>query len=334
MADKAKRRILEMDVMFISLVDAGANKKSIIWKSENLPDDINQDNRIEKSIEIVKADDERRMVYGIVYTPDEVDAHGDTATKEVIENMAYNFMRNSRTANVDRQHDYESDEGFVAESWIERDGELRMFPEEKEGTWAVGIKVENETTWSAIKGGRIGGISMAGFAQTEKLEDEERKSLMSKIWEAVKPEEITKDGRVISAKNAKKIKDVINLLEELIGDKKMKDKEQEVVAEETTEEVVEKEDTSVDTEIGEELLDVLIEEIENEETEDYEVEESEEVTELKKQLEEIKKFNVELLERLEALENSGNGLQSQEGQEEVTKSKNSVWSQFVPPEIR
>jgi hypothetical protein len=55
MPEKPKRILQEVDVYFISLVDAGANMKSIIWKSETADEKFN----LEKTIEIIKADEEQ-----------------------------------------------------------------------------------------------------------------------------------------------------------------------------------------------------------------------------------------------------------------------------------
>ena len=68
-----KRRLMNVDVEFLSLVNKGANKKKIIFKSEE-----NSSEVFQRIVDIVKIDEEKRMVYGIVYSPDEVDSHGDT----------------------------------------------------------------------------------------------------------------------------------------------------------------------------------------------------------------------------------------------------------------
>ncbi|APF20391.1 hypothetical protein Calab_1460 [Caldithrix abyssi DSM 13497] len=149
----------DVQVLFLSLVDKGANNRTIIWKADNKQKPI-----IEKTVPILKVDAEKRMVYGIVYAPNEEDAHGDFMTAEEIEKAAHNFMKARRTTNIDKQHDYEADEGFVAESWIVRKGDP-LFPNEPEGAWGVGIKVENDETWEQIKNGEITGISMGGFGK-------------------------------------------------------------------------------------------------------------------------------------------------------------------------
>ena len=164
---KAKRRIKKASITHISLVDKGANAKTIIWKSGAEP--------VHSTIvDIRKTDDEQHMVYGIVYSPDQVDNQGDVADAAVIKDMAHNFMKSRYTTNVDRQHDFISDEGYVAESWIVRKGDA-FFKSEPEDSWAVGVKVEKDETWELVKSGEISGISMAGFAEMEELEKREQK---------------------------------------------------------------------------------------------------------------------------------------------------------------
>ena len=144
-----------IDVMFISLVRAGANRRKIIIK---------QDGSFSIEVPIAKTDEERRVVYGIVYAPDEVDAQGDFTTAEEIRKAAYRFMQNLRLRNVDTNHDYDPKDAYVCESWIVRKGDT-LFVGEKEGAWAVGIHVLDDAVWDAVRRGELQGISMAGVAE-------------------------------------------------------------------------------------------------------------------------------------------------------------------------
>jgi len=177
---KARRRIKKATVTHISLVHSGANQKTILWKSGDEP--------VHSTVAtIAKTDDEQRMVYGIVYAPDQVDNQGDVADAEVIRDMAYTFMKMQFTPNVDRQHNYMGGEGYVAESWLLRKNDA-LFPKEPEGSWAVGIKVEKDDTWQAIKDGAITGISMAGEGAVEvlqKADDDPDESFVQKIIDGV-----------------------------------------------------------------------------------------------------------------------------------------------------
>ena len=60
-------KLTNLSITHISLVKAGANKKSIIYKSDA------SEPSFEKDVSIAKFDEEKGVVYGIVYSPDEVD---------------------------------------------------------------------------------------------------------------------------------------------------------------------------------------------------------------------------------------------------------------------
>ena len=83
-----KRRLKKVEANFISLVGKGANNKIIIFKSVQNSGGL----QYQKQVEIKKVDEEQHMVYGIVYSPDEVDLQGDIASAEVIKDMAYSFI--------------------------------------------------------------------------------------------------------------------------------------------------------------------------------------------------------------------------------------------------
>lgn len=156
-----------IDIHIISLVDKGANRKNIIWKSDDTGD-----HSYQRSINILKTDEAKRIVYGIVYSPNEEDAHGDFATEKEIEKACYNFMKKSKTSAVDTQHDLDTNKDcFIGESWIVKANDA-FFPQEV-GAWAVGIKVENDEIWKSVTSGEFTGISMYGYAdKVQKSEDE------------------------------------------------------------------------------------------------------------------------------------------------------------------
>ena len=83
-----KRRLKKVDVSFISLVAKGANQKTIIYKSAEASDNP----LYSKTISIKKYDEEKGILYGLVYSPDEVDSQGDIASADVIETMAHDYV--------------------------------------------------------------------------------------------------------------------------------------------------------------------------------------------------------------------------------------------------
>ena len=150
-------RLSNIAITHISLVKAGANKKSIIYKTSDKEPEYN------KEISFKKSDDEKGIVYGIVYSPEQKDTDGDFASADEIIKAAYSFMKERNTTNVDKQHSFENVEAFVAESWIVKEGDP-VFPDEPVGSWAVAIKLESDELKKAVKDGDIAGLSMAGTA--------------------------------------------------------------------------------------------------------------------------------------------------------------------------
>lgn len=142
----------------ISLVDSPANQRKLIWKSAN-----DKIKNIEKLITF-KSDAEKRKIYGIVYSPDDVDAHGEFASAATIEKSSDGFMKRSNTSAIDTQHSFEvADNVYLTESWIVRKNDA-IFPDD-EGAWAVCIKVDNDEIWDQIKSGELTGLSLWGFAE-------------------------------------------------------------------------------------------------------------------------------------------------------------------------
>ena len=151
----------DMKVDFISLVSKGANGKRIIWKAgDERPEGADA---FETPLRKLVKSDEKRVVYGIVYGPGQVDSQGEYAERGEIEKAAYGFMKGLRLLNVDAQHDFDPRAAFVAESWLTK-GADPLFPDEPEGSWAVGIRVEDEALWASVKKGELAGLSMAGYA--------------------------------------------------------------------------------------------------------------------------------------------------------------------------
>lgn len=189
---KIQRYLKNVDVQFISLVDSAANRREFVYKSSA---DANPD--FTTQFQIVKTDEEKRLVYGIVYAPDEADSHGDAMTADELQKAAHHFMEKARTQNVDTQHDFQADDGVIVESYILGKSDSK-FPGEKEGAWAVVIKVTDDETWKAVKKGDLKGISLAGKAVAEKVEDDpvtKMEGMMSKFMKRLESIFSGKDER-------------------------------------------------------------------------------------------------------------------------------------------
>jgi hypothetical protein len=130
---------------------------------------------------IAKADDVKRIVYGVVMDPygangAKPDAHNDFIPPSTIEDAAHDFMQGDRT--IGRQHK-EKTNAQVVESWIE------MYPDQAEykkaiegkdhkvlrrefgtdmvhsGSWIMGVKL-GEADWKAYEKGELNAFSPGG----------------------------------------------------------------------------------------------------------------------------------------------------------------------------
>ncbi len=155
-------KLKDLSVSFLSLVKTPATGKGLTLKSANPNDRV-------ATFELAKTDDERMIAYGIVYAPDQEDAHGDTADAKTIRRAAYEFMREARLKNIDTEHSFTTEMAYVAESWLVRKNDA-LFPDEPEGAWAVGIQIGDPDLWAQLKSGDLTGISLAGIAQMEPTE--------------------------------------------------------------------------------------------------------------------------------------------------------------------
>lgn len=156
----------DLSVSFLSLVARPATGKSLTLKSAKPGERVG-------TFEIIKTDDDRMMAYGIVYAPDEVDSHGDTADAQTIRRAAHEFMREGRLRNVDTEHSFTAEMAYVAESWIVRTGD-ELFGDEPVGAWAVGIQIGDPDLWKRLKAGELTGISLAGVARVDPAPNDHR----------------------------------------------------------------------------------------------------------------------------------------------------------------
>ena len=157
------RELINAKITHVSYVDKAANQKQFFFmKSEKQPD-------FQKEVKVLaKEADEQKLVYGIVYEPDTVDAHGDFMTAAEIEKAAHGFLKDARE--IDKQHDFQGGVGEVVESYVapadfEMNGETI-----KKGSWVLVTKA-SEAVWDEIKKGEITGYSMAGIADIAKQKE-------------------------------------------------------------------------------------------------------------------------------------------------------------------
>lgn len=167
------RELKNATITHVSYVDKGANqKKFFLTKSEEQPN-FTLDVKV-----VTKADDEQKLVYGVVYEPDVVDAHGDYMTAAEIEKAAHTFISEYR--NIDKQHDFETVAGEVVESYIAPQDFTVGDQTITKGTWVLVTKASDEL-WESIQKGEFTGYSMAGTAEVIEKDDKEMKKFFSML---------------------------------------------------------------------------------------------------------------------------------------------------------
>lgn len=170
-----KKKLSDIRIEFISLVENPANGMEIVWKSNHVSAASgSRDNGIPESRKewcgaIKKSDDEKHLVFATVYEPDTVDSQGDFAEADEIEKAAHLFLGEYRQEFVDTEHNQRMNGSIVVESFIKR-GSVEEYPDTKDGAWCVVIKVRDVDTWDKIKNGEIAGVSMFGSAMKTEVE--------------------------------------------------------------------------------------------------------------------------------------------------------------------
>jgi hypothetical protein len=125
-------------------------------------------------------DGEKRMLYGPALIPNQAIVRYDKQgqkyfikySPETIEKTAQEFLKRNLHHNHTVQHELPVAGLTVVESWIKQgaDKGQEFGFDLPDGTWMIGVKVEDETTWEAVKQGILKGFSIEGFFVPEKEE--------------------------------------------------------------------------------------------------------------------------------------------------------------------
>jgi hypothetical protein len=119
----------------------------------------------EAEIELVKVDVEKRLVGGIVYEPDIVDAQGDSSSDTEIEKACHNYMIKSMTVGKMHTEKIPKEQVALVENYI-APGNFFIGQEfVRKGSWVQVHKVLDDKLWQEIKDGKYTGLSMAGRAK-------------------------------------------------------------------------------------------------------------------------------------------------------------------------
>lgn len=120
---------------------------------------------IDVETDILKADNEKRIAYGIVYPAMQAgwsDSQGDRASSETIEAFAHAFMLKSRRYDIQHQRDALPTEAVVVESYLAPvDFEMNGHAVTK-GSWVVATHFPDAASWELVKSGKVNAYSIRG----------------------------------------------------------------------------------------------------------------------------------------------------------------------------
>ena len=158
--------------------------------------------------------DVKHMVYGAALIPgkDIYRNNGEqefyiSFTKESIEKMSQDFLKDYRQHNVTLDHETDASDVTVVESWLKADAlydksvAIGLDKDLPVGTWIVGMKVNQIDVWDRIKSGELKGFSVESLISLEEFNKQDNtmietnenfwtklKSILSEAFNAKKEE--------------------------------------------------------------------------------------------------------------------------------------------------
>ncbi len=185
----------EIGVDMISLVKKGAILSDFVYMAE-------QDDLYKKVI----LEDEKRIIYGPALIPDLAIIRKDEDgtpyyikySKDEIDQIRIQFAKVKDNYSVNKDHKSPVPDVFIFENWSsgKEDKSHSLGFDHPEGTWFVGMKVDNEEIWQNIKTGKYKGFSIEGlfkFKKGGKIKQEVEKELtLQDVLSTLTDEEIKK----------------------------------------------------------------------------------------------------------------------------------------------
>ena len=170
MAKKIKKYKVGIDseTYAISMVEAPAIESDFVALSK------------EEEVKVFLESDERHMVYGAALIPDK-DIYRNNGeqefyisfTKESIERMSQDFMKNYRQNEVTLDHEEMANDITITESWLVedpyKDKANALGINVPKGTWMIGMKVNQIDVWERVKSGELKGFSVESMISLEEF---------------------------------------------------------------------------------------------------------------------------------------------------------------------
>lgn len=134
----------------------------------------------EEKVQVFLESNERHMVYGAALIPDK-DIYRNNGeqefyisfTKESIEKMSQEFMKEYRQNEVTLDHQEMANDITITESWLVedpyKDKANALGINVPQGTWMIGMKVNQIDVWERVKSGELKGFSVESMISLEEF---------------------------------------------------------------------------------------------------------------------------------------------------------------------
>lgn len=135
------------------------------------PGDKFQEEDVEVSIkvQIIKSNEEKRLVTGIALVPEKFDAQAQILSEEVIEEAAHDFVKRYNVGStIGYMHKDFNRPIILVESWIAPGPQFIGGKHVKKGSWVITTKVDPQT-WEEVKAHKLTGYSIGGKARVQTL---------------------------------------------------------------------------------------------------------------------------------------------------------------------
>ena len=120
-------------------------------------------------VPIVKADEEKHLVYGAVLVPDTRDSQGDIITAEEIEKTAHAYLIQSRTIDARHAEALPLEKARPVESYILPQNTTLGKKELPAGTWIMTVHIPDAELWKSVKSGGLNAFSIYGVGKRKKI---------------------------------------------------------------------------------------------------------------------------------------------------------------------
>jgi hypothetical protein len=133
-----------------------AGKGARAWLLSKAPEEAQA-----RPVEVLMADDEKRVVKGVVLAPGELDDQGRFATAEDIQDACWMYMHSQA---IYENHDQNiSEVAQLVENYIAPVEFTINGQTVPAGSWVVAVRIADEKLWQDVKNGRYTGFSMRAF---------------------------------------------------------------------------------------------------------------------------------------------------------------------------